>query len=47
MDGLQVACLWGNFKQGVTSDGMRVGDVIRPYIFAPIDTTGLFVASSL
>ena len=46
MDGSRVACFWGDLKQKATSDGMRVGDAVRPYTFAPIDTTGLVVASS-
>ena len=46
MDGTQVKKLWGGFKEKLISDGMRVGDRIRPYIFAPVETTGLSVTSS-
>jgi len=47
MDGIRVKNLWGNFKEKSQSDGIRVGDHIRPYIFAPVETTGLSVTSSL
>lgn len=43
MDGLRVAYLWGDFMLKLTSDGMRVGDAVRPYVFAPIATTGSLV----
>jgi len=47
MDGTTVEKLWGDFKLELKSDGMRVGDHILPYIFAPVETTGLAVTSSL
>jgi len=47
MDGQEVGSLWGGVKQKLTSDGMRDGDIIRHYVFAPIDTTGSSAASSL
>ncbi|KAF9792069.1 hypothetical protein BJ322DRAFT_1026940 [Thelephora terrestris] len=39
MDGPDVDCLWGEFMGELKSRGMRVGDILRPYVFAPIDTT--------
>ena len=33
--------------KGIKSDGVHVGDFVRPYIFAPVDTTGLPVVPSL
>ena len=47
MDGQRVAYLWGDLMGHIKSDGMPEGDFIRPYAFAPIDTTGLLVALSL
>ena len=47
MDGPRVKCLWGDFKEKIRSDGIRVGDNIRPYTFARVETTGLSVTSSL
>ena len=40
MDGPDVDCLWGEFMDRLISRGMRTGDILRPYVFAPIDTTG-------
>lgn len=40
VDGSRVATCWGSFRREIKSDGMYVGDTIRPYIFAPIETTG-------
>jgi hypothetical protein len=45
-DGQHVESVWGGVMQKLTSDGMRDGDIVRPYIFAPIDTTGPSTASS-
>ena len=47
VDGSRVANRWGSFKREITSDGMHVGDIVRPYVFAPIETTGPLVTSSL
>lgn len=47
MDGSRVAHRWGGFRREITSDGMHVGDIVRPYTFAPITTTGLSAALSL
>jgi len=30
----------------IKADGVHVGDFVRPYVFAPVDTTGLSVACS-
>lgn len=40
VDGSRVASRWGSFGREITSDGMHVGDILRPYVFAPIETTG-------
>ena len=45
MDGLRLASYWGSSKSKIISDGARVGDIVHPYIFAPIDTTGSLAAS--
>jgi len=42
-----VANRWGSFRREITSDGLHVGDVVRPYVFAPIETTGPSAALSL
>ena len=34
---------WGDSGEEFISDGMVMGNVMRPYIFAPIYTTGLLV----
>ena len=47
MDGSRVGNVWGDFKQKLTSDGVCVGDFVRPYIFASVDTTGSSVAPPL
>ena len=47
IDGSRVALLWGTFKRKITSDGLATDDTVRPYIFAPIDTTGPSAALSL
>lgn len=47
MDGQQVEYLWSGVKQKVKSEGMPSGDIVQPYIFAPIDTTGSSVALSM
>lgn len=47
MDGPEMEYLWGDFMGKLTSLGMRSGDFIRPYSFAPIDTTGSSVVLSL
>jgi hypothetical protein len=47
MDGSLVSCLWGDFKEKITSEGMPDGDIIRPYLFAPINTTGSSATPSL
>jgi len=39
MDGSRMDNLWGDFRKKITSQGMYAGDLIGPYIFAPIDTT--------
>lgn len=46
MDGLEVDSVWGGSMTKTTSDGVQVGETLRPYIFAPIDTTGLSTTSS-
>ncbi|KAF9646401.1 hypothetical protein BDM02DRAFT_3188875 [Thelephora ganbajun] len=39
MDGQQVENLWGDSMKKLRSVGVYVGDIVRPYIFAPITTT--------
>ena len=40
MDGTEVDRVWNPSMAKIASHGMRSGDIIHPYIFAPIDTTG-------
>lgn len=47
VDGSRVANRWGSFRRAITSDGMHVGDIVRPYVFAPIETTGPSATLSL
>lgn len=47
MDGQKVESVWGSVKKKITSDGMPDGDIVRPYVFAPIDTTGSSAVLSL
>lgn len=46
MDGVGVAHHWGDLMAKQTSYGAFEGNAIRPYIFAPISTTGLSTALS-
>jgi len=39
MDGLSVDQSWGDFMAKQTSSGVHADNTIRPYVFAPIDTT--------
>lgn len=47
MDGSRVDALWGDFKGKLTSRGLLAGATLRPYTFAPVDTTGLSTAQTL
>jgi len=47
IDGSLVDSLWGDNGEELTSDGMVVGDFVRSYTFARIDTTGLSVTLPL
>ena len=46
IDGSKVDTLWGDPEEVLTSDGMHVGNTVRPYFFAPVETTGLSAISS-
>lgn len=47
IDGQKVENVWGSVEREIKSDGMPDGDIVRPYIFAPIATTGSSAALSL
>ena len=47
MDGADVDHIWCRFMEKVSSEGMRRGNIVRPYIFAPIATTGLTAIPSM
>ena len=41
IDGLGVDNLWSDPRRKQSSHEVSVGDTVRPYVLAPIDTTGL------
>lgn len=47
MDGWEIDEVWGDPGERTISEGRQEGDVLRSYIFVPIDTTGSLAASSL
>jgi len=47
MDGSRIDSVWGGFMKKVMRDGVHVGDFVQPYVFAPVDTTGLSAAPSI
>lgn len=46
MDGTKVNTVWGDFKEELKSDGVQVGNALRPYVFAAVGTTGSSETSS-